>query len=70
MAITVTSGANARPVEGLEGKTVGEVREAFKNIYGIADDATASLNGQPTTNSARLSDGDEVSFVRRTAQKG
>lgn len=70
MAITISSGANAREVEGLEGKTVSEVRTAFENIYSIAPDAVASVNGSRASGSDTLNDGDELSFTRRTAQKG
>ena len=70
MAVTVTSGANARSVEGLEGQTVGQIRTAFASIYGIDSGDNAKVNGRDATDSATLEDGDEVAFSKRTAQKG
>lgn len=70
MAVTIQSGANARSVEGLEGKTVDEVRKAFASIYGIADDAVATLNGSAANGSDTLDCDDELTFSRRVAQKG
>lgn len=70
MAVTVTSGANARQVEGLAGQSVGQIRSAFASIYGIASTDTATVNGRSATDSTRLNDGDEVAFTKRTAQKG
>lgn len=70
MAVTVTSGANARNVDGLAGQTVGQVRTAFSSIYGIGSGDTATVNGRAATDATRLNDGDEVAFTKRTAQKG
>lgn len=70
MAVTISSGANARQVEGLEGKTVNEVRKAFKSIYSIADDAVATLNGNAANGTETLCTDDELAFTRRVAQKG
>jgi hypothetical protein len=70
MAVTISSGANARPVEGLEGKTVSEIRTAFEGLYGIHKDAVATLNGSRAEGSDTVTDGDELAFTRRVAQKG
>lgn len=70
MAVTVSSGANSNDLEGLAGKTVCEVRAAFKGIYNIADDAVATLNGNRAGDNDVLRDGDELSFSRQVAQKG
>ena len=66
--VTVTYGANA-PQLSLEGKTVGDVRDAFASIGVSASDA-ATLNGSRASDSDILEDGDELAFVKATAQKG
>lgn len=71
MAITVKSGANGNSLDGLEGKTVCEVRAAFEGIWRIPNDATVQLNGRTIEDEGtHLRDGDEVSFMQATAQKG
>lgn len=68
--VTVTSGANSNDLEGLAGKTVGEIRSAFSGIYNIAADAVATLNGARVSDDHILNEGDELSFSKTVAQKG
>lgn len=70
MAITVSSGGNSNRVEGFEGQTICEVREAFKRAYRIDDSAVARLNNEPVDGGVQVRDGDSVSFDQATAQKG
>ena len=68
--VTVVAGADSQPLEGLAGKTVAAVREAFASLYNIASDATATINGRTARESDVLSEGDNLAFAKPTAQKG
>lgn len=70
MAVTVQVGANAPRLEGLAGKTVADIREAFAGIYAIDDNAVAQINGFEASDSETLSEGDVLSFTQPLAQKG
>lgn len=67
--VTVTSGANSDPFP-FDGQTVGAVRAALADIYGIADDAVATLDGARVSEDTVLPAGSSLSFSRTVAQKG
>lgn len=68
--VTISYGANTSDLEGFEGKNVGDVRAAFTAVYKIPADAAATVNGARAGESTILTAGDEVAFVKQTAQKG
>jgi len=68
--VTIVAGANSNSLEGLEGKTVAEIRAAFSGVYNIPADAAATLNGSAASEADVLRAGDELVFARETAQKG
>lgn len=67
--VTILSGANEATAQ-LAGQTVSQVREAFKAALNIPDTAVATVNGRSADAGYALRDGDELSFVKDTAQKG
>ena len=70
MAITVTYGGNSESLDGLEGKTVCEVRSAFKALWRIDDGAEATVNNRSANDTDTLRDGDTLVFAASTASKG
>lgn len=68
--VTVQSGAIANDLDGLAGRTVCDVRTNLANIFNIAADAVATLNGRRADSDTVLEDGDVLSFGRPLAQKG
>lgn len=68
--VTITAGANSNDLEGLDGQTVGAVRQAFAGVFNIPADAAATLNGSPASDGDVLRNGDSLVFAKPTAQKG
>lgn len=67
--VTVISGANEASAT-LEGQSVGQVRQAFAAALNIPDGARATVNGEAVGETYSLQDGDELNFVKDTAEKG
>lgn len=67
--VTITYGANETQLEGFVGRSVGDIRLAFAAI-GVGADDPATLNGRRASDADVLADGDELAFVKATAQKG
>lgn len=67
--VTVISGANEATAD-LAGQSVGEVRRAFGAALNIPDGSKATVNGASASETYTLQSGDELSFVKDTAQKG
>lgn len=67
--VTVISGANEATAQ-LDGQTVGQVRAAFGAALNIPDGARGTVNGDVVDDSYELESGDELNFVKDTAEKG
>lgn len=68
--VSVTYGSNGDDFPGFDGQTVANVRAQLSSAYQIPSDAVAQLNGQNASESDILRNGDELTFVKQTAQKG
>lgn len=51
------------------GRTVGEVRTSYENLFGIPGDATPMVNGQAVNDFTVLNDTDKIEFVN-SSDKG
>jgi hypothetical protein len=69
-AIKVVCGANTQEMEGLEGKTVAEVKEGFREVLNIPDGARAIVSGDNVENVYVLRAGDVLEFVKPSGKKG
>lgn len=70
MSVTVTSGANGPYDMELAGQTVGQIRQSFAQALNIEEGARASLNGETVDDETEVEDGDQLDFVKATAEKG
>lgn len=68
--VIVTYGANRNELDGFEGQTLGQVRAAFSEAYGIPAGTPATVNGRDASDGQVLRAGDQVAFVKAQAQKG
>lgn len=63
MSTRVTYGAESE--EGnLAGKTVTEIRQLYENVFNIAPDAVALVNGKQMGEDYVVQDGDKVEFSK------
>ena len=67
--VTVISGANEATAD-LAGQSIDQVRAAFSGALNIPAGARATVDGVARDGSYTLQDGDELSFVKDTAEKG
>jgi len=67
--VNVISGANENELP-LGGRTVGFARQNLGAIYNIAAGATATVNTREVGDDYVLSDGDDLVFASRQAEKG
>ena len=63
-------GANVQDVEGVVGKTLGEVRSAYHDVLSIPPDAQARVGGEPAGNEHVIQQGESFEFVRPVGSKG
>lgn len=68
--IKVVCGANSQEMDNLEGKTVADVKQGFKEVLNIPDDAQAIISGDNVENSYALRAGDVLEFVKPSGTKG
>ncbi len=68
MAITVTHGANTRKID-CAGTTIGELKKRLKEVFNIAPDASAWLNGVKVGEGRILCDDDNLEFVKADGLK-
>lgn len=67
--VRVISGGNNDELS-LEGKSVAEVRSAFKTLFKIEDSAQATVNDEAVDDGYILEADDELTFTKATARKG
>lgn len=67
--VTVISGANEATAD-LAGQSVASVRAAFATALNIPEGAKPTVDGESVDEGYTLSDGDELNFVKDTAEKG
>jgi len=68
MAVTIICGANQQA--GTPGMKVSEIKDDFKEILNIADDAEALVNGVKVDGDYELVEGDTLEFVKKSGDKG
>ncbi|MBI4450284.1 hypothetical protein HY634_04445 [Candidatus Uhrbacteria bacterium] len=64
MAVRVIHGADFEEAD-LAGRTVSEVRAAYKNVFNIGDDAIVKVNGKEASGEHAVRDGDKVVFEKK-----
>jgi hypothetical protein len=69
MSVNVSSGANSESLN-VGGQTVGEIRSRFATALNISPAAAGQINGETVDDYAVVDDGDRLSFVKETAEKG
>lgn len=68
--ITLINGPSTDTIEVDDASQVQEVLAAYRNVYNIPQNATATVNGKTASGNTELHDGDEVAFTKPTGQKG
>lgn len=69
MSVQVSSGGNSATLE-VAGSTVAKVRSDFGESLNITAGAKPTVNGKAVPEDYTLRDGDRLSFVTNTAEKG
>lgn len=59
--VTVVHGADTEQAD-LKGRTVQEIREAYRHVFSIPDDAVAKVNGKEVTATYEVRDEDKLVF--------
>ena len=67
---TLIFGANRIESPQLDGKTVTDLRCAYRGAYNIPDSAVASVNGRAVPESTVVGSADELVFAKATGEKG
>jgi hypothetical protein len=70
MSITIVNGVNELSNDDLAGQSVADVRRKVAQALNVDPEATAMVNGEATTASYVLEDGDELEFVKKSGVKG
>jgi hypothetical protein len=65
--VTVVYGADSEEAD-LKGRTVNDVRNLYANVFNLAPDAIAKVNGKQAAPDYKLQDGDKLEF-QKTANK-
>lgn len=63
-------GANVQDVEGAVGKTLGEVRNAYRDVLSIPPEAQARIGGEPADSDHVIQFDESFEFVRPMGTKG
>lgn len=68
--VSVTYGSNGDDFPGFDGQNIASIRAQLAAAYQIPADAVAQLNGRNASESDVVRNGDDLAFVKQTAQKG
>jgi len=63
-------GANVQDVDGVVGRTLGEVRNEYRDVLSISSDAQARVGGEPADNDHVIQEDESFEFVRPMGSKG
>lgn len=68
--IRVICGANSQELEGVAGKTLGEIKSQLADVLNIPSPVQAMLGGQSINDDRVLEEGDQVELVKPAGEKG
>lgn len=69
MSIRIIHGANVE-LCGFQGRTVGYIRKALREVINLPSDAVAFIGGRQAMDDRVINDGESVEFVRKKGIKG
>lgn len=69
-SVRVVSGSHDQMVNGVVGKSVAQVRASMEQVFNIAHDARALVNGHEVAGAYQLGINDVLEFVKPAGTKG
>lgn len=66
----IICGANAQELDGIAGKTLGEVKSQLADVLNIPSPVQAIVGGQTVNDDYELKEGDTVELVKPAGEKG
>ncbi|MBP7898898.1 hypothetical protein KAZ92_03060 [Candidatus Gracilibacteria bacterium] len=71
-SVKIISGANEQTVELIPDQTltVGQIRTKLRDVLGIAENATAVIDGSNVTDDRVLAGSDTLEFIKDSGTKG
>lgn len=68
--IRTICGANTQDLEGVAGKTLGEIKSQLADVLNIPSPVQSMLNGQTVPDDYVLQEGDVIEMVKPAGEKG